>query len=87
MLENIRGYLEKFKSIRPSGESLKREFIACVKEQTGIEILPAHVLVKRETLYLSCGPTIKNEIALRKDTLLRALREKSTWQRPITDIR
>ena len=82
---NITSYLEKFKNLG-QGERLVKEMICLViGEVVHIDLTPAEVQVKNGEVLLKVSPAVKNVIYIKKEAILKKLREKT--EQPIDDIR
>ncbi len=73
---NISGFLEKFKNLKPSDTYIKDVFISCVKEIMNVDITKNEITVQRETIFLNVHPTLKTELYLHKKAILKLLQEK-----------
>ncbi len=81
---DIGSYLEKFKNLSQSRNFLRDSVALSIKEVCNIEIKPENIEVKSSVARISERPIIKSEIFLKKDKILKILKEKTNGK--VTDI-
>jgi len=87
MWKNIGNFLERFANFRPSKTLIKEESAQIISAILNIEIRPDNFEERDGVLFLkSANPSLKNEIFLKKNQILEALKDKLGSQSP-RDIR
>jgi hypothetical protein len=81
---DIGKYLEKFKTLSFSRNYFKNIVVEAVKEFCKIEIDTKNINIKEGVVRVNERPIVKNEIFLKKEKILRLIKEKS--QGKIWDI-
>lgn len=82
---NISQYLERFKNIGQGEKAQKEAVILAIKEVIGIEIEKNAINFKNGELFLKVSPGIKNAIYIKKDLILKKIKE--SLDKIILDIR
>lgn len=83
---NIGNYLQKFSSLIIDSKALKRSILSVIYDVIGVELKEKDIDLQKSILYIKTTPLIKNEIYLKKDLILKQLKEKSSLVN-ITEIR
>jgi len=87
MWKNIGNFLERFANFRPSKNLIKEESAKVIGALLNIEIKPDNFEERDGILFLkSANPVLKNEIFLKKNQILKVLKDKLGSQSPC-DIR
>lgn len=77
MWKNIGSFLKRFGNLKPSRRFIQRESARVIGEILGVEINSEEVEERDRILFLkSTNPALKNEIFLKKNQILEALKEK-----------
>lgn len=76
-INHIDAFLDKFKkAIGFSG--LEKEIVLdLIKKEFGISLEKEDVRIFKKIIYLNISPVFKNEILIRKDKILKSLKEKN----------
>ncbi len=85
-MDNVSGFLEKFKKIFQSASARKEVFIKGVEEATKIKLEEKDFDIKDFTVVLKTGPGVKNEIFMRKNKILEVMKKQLENKAP-TSIR
>lgn len=85
-MKELSNYLGKFKRLKPPKRTVQNAFIEAVKEECGISLKQHEIGVHGTSIFLTTNPVIKNEVILKKASLLRKLSEKTLGTK-ITEIR
>lgn len=85
-IKKLSGFLEKFKTIVVSREEIKKESMGVVFKKTGIQIIPEHLTIKNNILFVEEGSAIKSVIFIHKQEILDGLKERLGRKAPV-DIR
>lgn len=83
---NISSYLEKFKSMEPEGDSMKRAVHEAVFKKTGVRVDKKHMSVRNNILHISAPAALKSEIFMKKREILKIPKE-NVRSANIKDIR
>lgn len=87
MWKNIGNFLERFANFRPSKKLIKEQSAQIISGLLNVEINPEDFEERDGVLFLkSANPALKNEIFLKKNQILEALRDKLGSNSP-RDIR
>ena len=77
MWKNVGKFLERFANLRPSKTLIKEQSAKIISGLLNVEIKPDNFEERDGVLYLkSANPALKNEIFLKKNQILEALKEK-----------
>lgn len=82
---NISDYLEKFKNLGNDEKELKERVVFVIKEVVGIEIKTQNIKIKNGELSLSVSPGVKNAIFIKKELILKKIKEGS--KKIVNDVR
>lgn len=74
---NVKDYLSKFTKLTPPDDTLKIFFIDLVAKELDITLDKKDLKLQNKILYITAPPIVKNEIFLKKDTLLERLKNFS----------
>ncbi|MFA6340770.1 MAG: hypothetical protein WCX27_00815 [Candidatus Paceibacterota bacterium] len=74
---DIGSYLEKFKNLSQSRNFLRDSVALAVKEACGFDIKTENIIVKSAVARINARPVIKTEIFLKKEKILKILKEKT----------
>lgn len=75
-MEHLKNFLEKAKKSLLGNQTLKEDIVSVIKEKTGIELLNKDISIINKKIKISAHPVIKNEIFLKKVTIISSLKEK-----------
>ncbi len=75
-MNNLSSYLKKFKLILTSNADVKEVIVSIILEVTKGKIEPKDIDIKNKIVYIKCRPSIKNEIFIKKEQILKQLKEK-----------
>ena len=75
-INNIKGFLEKFKKLKPTDTFVKEAFSDSIKEIMNIEIEKGEITVSGSNIFLNAHPTLKSEIYLNKREILESIENK-----------
>lgn len=85
-IKKLASFLEKFKILAVSRETIKKEIVETIFKKTGALIDADHIIIKNNTLIIEENPGVKSVIFMRKQQILGELREKLDTKAP-ADIR
>lgn len=85
-LNPILQFLRKFESLRPRDESLKKTIVSVFKKEMLVDVSLEDINVQRGVAHIKANPVIKNEIFLRKNSLINAI-EKEVGAGTLKDLR
>tara|TARA_B100001971_G_C17906947_1_gene390851 strand:+ start:355 stop:618 length:264 start_codon:yes stop_codon:yes gene_type:complete len=74
--KEIGGYLSKFKTLTPPNKAVKDIVMSIIKKEIDINISTENIEVRGDTIFLYVDSFVKTEILLRKNILLRELKNK-----------
>jgi len=80
---NIEGFLERFRSFTPPNNVIREAVIGILKKETGVLVDKKHISVVNNIVYVKTKPIIKNEVFIKKQEILKELREKFHNQAPL----
>ncbi len=73
---NIKEYLEKFQKLGLSDKENKEIISQTLLEILGIKINTRELEIKDSVLYIKTNPIIKNSLFIKKDRIIKTLKEK-----------
>ena len=82
---NISQYLEKFKNVGLGERRGKEVIVSSIKEILNLDLDGKNISVKNGEIIFKVSPAIKNAIFIKKEAILKRLKEKSVEY--IEDIR
>lgn len=85
-MKHLSSYLDKFRSITPPDDFLKSHILQLIKNKLGVDIDKKNIEISKGVVYIKTGPSIKNEIFIKKSLLLDEIKEISQ-KKIIKDIR
>ena len=83
---NISNYLQKFKNAASGHIFEKDSILEIIFNLTNARLQKKDILIKNFILYINTNPVVKNEIFIKKTTLLETFAKNKTMQK-IIDIR
>ena len=87
MWKNIGNFLERFANFRPSKKLIKEQSAQIIGALLNVEINPEDFEERDGVLFLkSANPALKNEIFLKKNQILEALKER-LGEKSLRDLR
>ena len=87
-MKGIRSFLNKFKHLTPPDQFIKKECISVIADMFNIEIKKNNISIKNNIIYINTSATIKSELFIKKESLLRELSNRiSKYNKNIIDIR
>ena len=81
---NIATYLEKFKNIGSSENSIKDIIISSLNEILKITVTRKEIRLQNGTAYIQTSPLVKNQLYIKKDSILSHISQKTD---KVKDIR
>lgn len=85
-IRHIASFLKRFKNITPPERDLKKALKTTLQEELQIEVLGSSIEIRNKIIYVHISPTVKSEIFLHKDKILKTFHKKLS-NNSITDIR
>jgi len=85
-VNNLEGFLNKFKHLLQSSKASKESIISSVRHITHIELAERNVELKEGILHIQASPLVRSEIFMRKHKILEDLKSKLGTKAP-RDIR
>ena len=85
-MKHLSSYLDKFRNIVPPDDFLKSYILQLIKNKLGVDIGKKNIEISKGVVYIKTGPSIKNEIFIKKSFLLDEIKEISQ-KKIIKDIR
>lgn len=87
-MKGIRLFLDRFRHLTPPDQFIKKECISVIKNRLNVEIKKEDISIKNNIIYINTSSTIKSELFIKKEDLLKELSECiSKYNRNIIDIR
>ena len=87
-MKGIGSFLSKFRHLTPPNQFIKKECISVIKDMFNIEIKEENMSVRNNIIYINTSSTVKSELFIRKESLLRELsRRIAGYNKNIIDIR
>ena len=81
-------FLDRFRHLTPPDQFIKKECISVIKNRLNVEIKKEDISIKNNIIYINTSSTIKSELFIKKEDLLKELSECiSKYNRNIIDIR
>ena len=81
-------FLDRFRNLTPPDQFIKKECISVIKNRLNVEIKKEDISIKNNIIYINTSSTIKSELFIKKEDLLKELSECiSKYNRNIIDIR
>lgn len=77
-LNHLSSFFRRFKTVTIPDESVRKAFSDIVREKTGIEISIEYITVRNGEILVKTNPAIKNELFIKKQEILEAVKEKTT---------
>lgn len=75
---NIKDFLGKFKDVIFQKDEINNIIIYSIREKTQIILSPKDIKIIKGVLYINGSPTLKNEILLQKENILKDISSKIT---------
>lgn len=75
---HIKNYLDKFKNLLFSKEENYRIISKVIENNISVKIDDKFIQIKPPFIYIKASPLIRNEILMRKEKILKEIREFST---------
>ncbi len=85
-MDGLRDFLSRFKHLEAKEPKIIKLVCASLKEILGITVAESSVVLQRGIVFLQVSPTIKQAVLIKKEALLRSLKE-SDIAKDISDIR
>lgn len=73
----LTSFLDKFKKILGESVLQKEIIIASLKKETGRSIEKQDIKISKNIVYINASPLFKNEILMRKEKILKYLKEEN----------
>jgi len=73
---NIAQYLDKFKNFGKTDQEIKKTLVIIIEKVVGVEIDTKNIILKGGEIIIKASPAIKNSIYIKKETILKELKEK-----------
>ena len=81
-------FLDRFRHLTPPDQFIKKECISVIKNRLNVEIKKEDISIKNNIIYINTSSTVKSELFIRKESLLRELsRRIAGYNKNIIDIR
>jgi hypothetical protein len=84
-LNPLSDFFKRFQHLTIPDETIRKTIVGLIKEQIGATIVLEQVSVKNNSILIKTSPAIKSGIFLRKQELLRELKERTG--KDLSDIR
>jgi hypothetical protein len=75
---NVSNYLEKFKKFGLAEVIAKEVVVESIKEILGITIDKKKIKIQNRIAYIQASPIIKNQIVIKKTTLIETILKRTT---------
>ncbi|MEK7178947.1 MAG: hypothetical protein AAB727_01690 [Patescibacteria group bacterium] len=85
-MEKLSAFTEKFKNLTPPDDALRSIVARILAEELGIEIKKSNIRVHNAVVYIKAPSLIKNEIFIRRESLLKKIRAES-GKKTVADIK
>ncbi|PCI20464.1 hypothetical protein COB64_01970 [Candidatus Wolfebacteria bacterium] len=85
-MKALHSFLDKFKRILKDDREIIDTIIKTIQESIGVELKSGDIKIQNKILYIKTNPIIKNEMYLKKDSILTTLRSRIT-NKIINDIK
>ncbi len=85
-MDGLHDFLTRFKHLEAKEPKIVKLVCASLKEILGITVAESSVVMQRGIVFLQVSPTIKQAVLIRKEALLKSLKEHDL-AKEISDIR
>lgn len=83
---HIKEFFNKFLRLAPPEKFIKDAVIQAILKEVGEKIEPKNIKIQNTSIFLSASPTLKSEVFMQKEEILRDLKESLGTKAPL-DIR
>ena len=75
-INNIDGFLERFKKLKPTDLHIKESLIWIIKDVYGTTLKNEEIKVSKDIIFLNIHPTFKTELFFKRNEILERLNKE-----------